>query len=328
MPKGSPPQFKREGSRQTTEPEASATPPALSPSSPSEPVRCPIENPGDEGTFSPDPSMPKDPSRGQVTSDMLAIYAGALNELESTRKANFNRVGALERQGITEGPEIERLRALVDAIHVLEDQAVAELERAFKKHPFYPFMKSVRGLGSKQLARLLAATGDPYWNTLEDRPRRGPQELWAYCGLHVWNHDPSVADGLTRSVVGSEGGDTQQQIETRNRPGVAPRRRKGQMANWSHEAKMRAYLCAESCIKSGVRKIDPKLPEAPDEYFIENRKAITPLAQKYLDRRYRTLETHPEWTNNHRHTDALRVVSKEILKMLWVEGRRLAGEGA
>ena len=38
------------------------------------------------------------------------------------------------------------------------------------------------GLGLKQTGRLIGALGDPSWNALEDRPRRGPAELWAFSG--------------------------------------------------------------------------------------------------------------------------------------------------
>ena len=86
--------------------------------------------------------------------------------------------------------------------------------------------------------------------------------------------------------------------------GGAARRRKGVQSNWSTEAKTRAYLCATSCIKQ----------------------AHSPYREVYLQRREHTLLSHPDWTAGHSHADGLRVVSKEILKQMWREARRLHGE--
>lgn len=84
--------------------------------------------------------------------------------------------------------------------------------------------------------------------------------------------------------------------------GVAPKRRKGQRANWSTDAGMRAHLIAESCIKQMDR---------------------SPYRATYDARRARTDETHPEWTAGHSHNDALRVTAKAILRDLWREAKRI-----
>jgi hypothetical protein len=64
---------------------------------------------------------------------------------------------------------------------------------------------------------------------------------------------------------------------------------------------MRAYLIATSCIKQ----------------------ARSPYRAVYDNRRAHTATTHPDWTAGHSHNDALRIVSKAILKDLWLAARDL-----
>lgn len=88
--------------------------------------------------------------------------------------------------------------------------------------------------------------------------------------------------------------------------GEAVRRRKGVQSNWSTDAKTRAYLVATSCIKQ----------------------TESPYRKVYDDRRAATDISHPEWTPGHSHADALRVLSKVILKNMWIEAKRLHEEAA
>jgi hypothetical protein len=203
----------------------------------------------------------------------LALAADVLDDLERVRIANENRLRALITVfGLDEShPDVGRLAGMVDTLGKLEHDATLQLQRQLRKHPLGPWVKAQRGVGEKQAARLLAAIGDPYWNTLHDRPRT-VSELWAYSGMHV-------------------------------RDGEAPKRRRGERANWSGGAKMRAYLVALSCIKQ----------------------MESPYRAVYDARRAHTATTRPEWTDGHSHNDALRVVAKEVLKRLWREAARLHG---
>lgn len=101
---------------------------------------------------------------------------------------------------------------------------------------------------------------------------RTVSQLWAYCGLHTL---PGV--------------DGQQ----------AARRQKGVQANWSTEAKTRAYLIATSRIKQ----------------------MGAPYRQVYDERRAHTALSHPDWSPGHSHNDALRIVSKRVLRDLWRAAR-------
>lgn len=159
----------------------------------------------------------------------VRLLAEFVSDVEGLRIAQENRVRSLEAEGV----DVDLLwnatnragDSLASQLAGLEKQSVARLEKAVKAHPLGDFAKRTKGVGFKQLGRLLSALGDPIWNEAEDRRRRGPAELWKYCGL-------------------------------------APdqRKRKGEKAAWNHEAKMRLYLIAESCIKSVASETAPASP--------------------------------------------------------------------
>jgi hypothetical protein len=83
--------------------------------------------------------------------------------------------------------------------------------------------------------------------------------------------------------------------------GYAPGQKlqKGVQANWNSNAKMRAYLVSLSAMKTQG-----------------------PYRELFLDRREHTAETHPEWTKGHSMNDALRYVSKRLLRDLWEQSRQ------
>lgn len=292
------------------------------------------------GSTSPQAMEPPSPENSvPVVNPLLFIHVTTHHDLEQMRVASENRLRILTTTGPDEDgevrglglpdshPDVARLAAIVQALQAIEHGAELNLKRAFRTCAIYPWVKAQIGLGDKQVARLLGAIGDPYWHLAEDRPRT-VSELWAYSGLHVLpvSQRPTdthcaFADGANLPAdrnhhdahTGLVGGNQTsglgqtpavlgyQEIGA----GVAARRRKGVKANWSTDAKMRAYLCAVSCIK----KVD------------------SPYRAVYLARREHTAVTHPDWTAGHSNNDGLRIASKEILKDLWRESRRLHGDG-
>jgi hypothetical protein len=168
---------------------------------------------------------------------LLGLSADVLDDLEAVRNANQNRLRQLTRTGpdkdgenrgfglTTDHPDVARLAHLVDGLSSSYDESVKNLQRIMRQHPLGPWCKATSGIGEKQLARLLAAIGDPYWNELYDRPRT-VSELWAYCGMDV-------------------------------RDGQAPKLRRGQKVNWSTAARMRVHLIAESCMKARTSPYRP-----------------------------------------------------------------------
>lgn len=244
---------------------------------------------------------------------MLIFDSTVLDDLEQIKIANDNRLRGLTRsvedsdgeiRGYgypTDHPEVVRFAAIVRVIGEQEHQAVLNLQRRIRKHPMYPWIKAQRGVGEKQAARLLAVIGDPYWNTLHNRPRT-VSELWAYCGLHVL----------------AAGGDSSQNPRDAlpQLAGVAARRQKGQRANWSTVAKSRAYLISEAMLKAGNRETYDKRKAAT-----EGRTHQAPCVR--CGPKGKPALPGSDWSAGHRHADALRVQSKELLKGLWIEAKRL-----
>lgn len=219
------------------------------------------------------------PNGTSLLDPALSLAADILDDIERVRVANENRIRQLTRteadkDGEERGfglsldhPDVLGLGTLVFALQRLEHEATLNLQRKLRKHPLGPWVKATRGVGEKQAARLLAAIGDPYINSAKDAPRT-VSALWAYCGLHVLPAsqgdvdahpegagrnqlpaDPTGPDVHASRVGGVQHGDSHSPSDTQSGSGVAAKRRKGERANWSTKAKMRAYLIAESCIK-------------------------------------------------------------------------------
>jgi hypothetical protein len=174
----------------------------------------------------------------------------------------------------------------------LEHDAERSLTRALRAHPLGPWVRTVRGVGEKQGGRLIAAIGDPYARpelllpdeTWDPARPRTVSELWAYCGL---------------------------------KPGQ--KRKRGERANWSAAAKMRAWNVAGSMLKAGNREVYDKRKAHTEGRLHEGECARCGPKGK-------PAQPGTPWSDGHRHADALRVVSKEILKDLWREARRIHQE--
>lgn len=230
----------------------------------------------------------------------LALAADVLDDLERVRIANENRLRQLTRTGKdkdgkergfglpADHADVRRLAGLIEALKAAEHDAELQLARILRRHPLYPFIKAAHGIGDKQGARLLAAIGDPYWNALHQRPRL-VSELWSYCGY----------------------GDAAAQV-----------RRKGQRANWSADAKMRAHLVAVSIMTAGGPY---------REVYDDARKRYAGAVHET-----RCVRCGPEGrpalpgsliSDGHAHARALRAVCKRVLRDLWDAARALH-EGA
>lgn len=298
-----------------------------------------------------EPSTPAEPTTHANLLDTarVALSASLLDDVERLRKAAGSRHGAATghtpdgKEWVSEredpppprldidDPHVLAWVGVLDLIAVAEKAAVRNLEEAVggrkargngagvngavPAHLMGPWVRGQKGLGLKQMGRLLAAVGDPYWRpemTYRDEDGavvkvvpEGPRTisaLWAYAGMHV--------------VTDDEGNPK------------AARRRKGVRANWSTAAKTRAWLCATSCLKQ-IRK--PCSTSGIDGLWTPDHVrdaddgpcGCSPYRVVYDTRRAVTSRQRPEWTDGHRHNDALRVAAKEILKALWLEARRL-----
>jgi hypothetical protein len=249
-----------------------------------------------------------------MEAQMLSFAADVLDDLEATLLANQNRLRHLTRTEVDKDGELRglgrdvrdkdvaRQADLVTALKAVEHKAILNLQRLMRQHPLEPWRAAQHGVGEKQFARLLAAVGDPYWNTLYGRPRT-VSELWAFCGLHTVSPggDQPCADAHTTLV--------------------AARRQRGQRANWSTVAKSRAYLIAAKMLLCGNRELYDTRKAAT-----EGRVHVAPCVRCGPS-------GHPgqpgsPWSAAHRHADALRIVSKWLLREMWEASRdvHLAGQ--
>ena len=267
----------------------------------------------DGGQVIPDAQIGSAPVVPLLDDPTLALAADMLDDLERVKIASQNRLRSLtddtpDADGVLRGsamplthPEVARLAALVQMVEAAEHQAVLNLQRAMRSHPLGPWVKSQRGIGEKQAARLLAKIGDPCVNATAGTYRTVSQ-LWAYCGLHV--------------VAGGDPGQPPADTHT-STAGVAARRQKGQKANWSTDAKTRAWLIVQSCMKQldASCKTDTGIAEHVQGCD------CSPYRVVIDQRRQRTAMTHPEWTPGHSLNDAMRVASKRLLRDLWRAAR-------
>lgn len=253
---------------------------------------------------------------------LLALAADVLEDAERTRIANENRLRQLTRVGLDKDgmergfglderhPDVARLAALVDLLRKVEHDATLNLERLMRRHPLGAWAKAEKGVGAKQAARLLAVIGDPYWNGLHDRPRT-VSELWAYCGLHTLPAGQLGTDAhFVRAGGGLDAPGGNHAVGETQDVAVAARRAKGQKANWSTVAKSRAYLISESMLRAGNRDIYDKRKTATEE-----RTHAVPCIR--CGPKGQPAQPGAPWSPGHRHADALRVQSKEMLKRLY-----------
>ena len=283
------------------------------------PPRVPAPVPGESdrprGSAKREPA-PRQPALS-LADPLLALAADVLDDLERVRVANENRLRQLTRteedsDGLERGfglpedhPDVARLAALVDGLAAAEHQAELNLKRQLRQHPLGPWARATRGVGEKQAARLLASVGDPYWNTLHDRPRT-VSELRSYCG---W-------------------GDARAQV-----------RRRGQKNRWSDTAKKRTWVVVASCVKQ-LRKPCAK-PDGQSWAEHVDDCDCSPYRLTYDESRRRYADTvhdiecvrcgpsgQPAQPGSpraagHQEAMAYRVAAKEVLKHLWREAKRL-----
>lgn len=250
-----------------------------------------------------------------IVSPTLHLAVATLDDIEDLRIASESRLRMLLRDepdadGEMRGqalpidhPDVVKARAIFQSIADLEIAQVKIVQGLTKKHPLHAGWVAVSpGVGEKQAARLLAAIGDPY---MADRIMKTPQgktlsvetgprtlrEFLSYCGYGV------ASDGKAR------------------------RRVKGEKSNWNVEAKMRAYLIANSIIK--------KKSHLRDVYDAARAKHDTATHSAPCVRcgpSGKPAEAGSTLSPGHAHARALRAVSIRVLTDVYNEAKRLHEE--
>lgn len=271
----------------------------------------------------------------ELDAPFLALAAEVLDDLERVRIANENRLRQLTRTetdadgeergfGLDEShPDVARLAALVGDLARAEHQAELNLARLLRQHSLGAWIKSARGIGEKQGARLLAAIGDPYWNGLHGRPRT-VSELWAYAGYHTISAGQGNGDAHRHTASGTSV--DQRCADTQGGPvdgaiSLAPRRARGQRANWSADAKMRCHLIAVSIVKAGG-----PYREVYDATRAHYRESVHPASCVRCGPAGKPAAAGSRRSDGHCHAIALRKVCKIILRDLWRAARDVHAE--
>ena len=230
---------------------------------------------------------------------MVGMAAKALDDIEGARIRAGQRYDILtksrdelDEDGLSRGhgvPEDAKaavmLRNLHESYMEAEKLAVKNLEYTVKQTVFADFIRDTKGLGMKTAGRLLACTYDPYWHYGEDRPRL-VSELWAYCGMSVVN-------------------------------GSAQKRKKGVVSNWNDDARKRLYVITDGFIKQGA---GGPYRELYDDYKAK----YEPIEVDGKELFWRDEGDEPI-SKGHVDNRARRLMSKELLKRMWIVSRDARG---
>ena len=232
--------------------------------------------------------VPSSPNRLAPAPDVLAAIrtlGRLLDDLEGLRIRNSNRIGALEREY---GEALPHLHLVQEHLAVTEHIAELELIRQWRKHPLAPWAKGIHGAGEKLMARLLAEIGDPvHGDPKNENPvERNVAKLWAYCGVG----DPAR--------IAIPKGATQEELFKRGRPG----------------AKKAAWKLAFQFMRT---------PASPyRDVYLEARAKYADAIHEKPCAQCKGKAGSP-LSDGHQHARALRKVTKDFLRDLWIESRRL-----
>ena len=213
--------------------------------------------------------------------DGVILAVQSYYDAQKLRISLSNRIGDLVREKHFTQEEADfRFSPAFDFLKKAEHVFAKDIKHESKEHPMYPWLISVRGIGPVLAGGLLAYIRDiGRFDTVS--------KLWAYVGLHVID-------------------------------GVAPKRRRGEKANWSTPLKTLCWKIGESFVK-----------------------ARGPYRDLYDSYKARDREKHPEkidsgrkskagtaiytYSDGHIHARAKRYAVKIFLSHLWEVWRKQEG---
>ncbi len=189
----------------------------------------------------------------------------------------------------------EELDLLAQTLALYErrrDTIESEMKKLAKQLPIHAWAKGVAGLGEIGLAVAVGEAGDI---------ARFPnvRHLWRRLGLA-----PFEKNGEARAMSQWHGNqlDADEWIQ----------------CGYSGKRRAEIYACVgESLAKHqlGAAK------KAGTDFSI----AKGPYGHVYVERRNRCILAHPDWSRGHLHGDAMRVMTKAVMKDLWSEWNRAEG---
>lgn len=211
-----------------------------------------------------------------------------IDDLERLRIMNGNRVGAAQRDGF----DLPWMAAVNVPLVAAEHAAELELKRAWRKHRLASWAKEVPGAGEVLMARLIAEIGDP-----AERPN--PGKLLAYCG-----HGDPLRTGKVPK------GATQEELFKRGNPHA-------KKAVWKLAYQFMRTVGTDRAARSPYRDVyDARKAETAGKLHERECVRCGPAGKPALP--------GSEWSDAHRHADALRIVGKRFLIDLWEADRARA----
>ena len=194
------------------------------------------------------------------------------------------------REGKNDNPILTRVVMTSDKARVPADEmrktAEKEMEQLAAQLPVYPWVESIRGAGALGLATIVAEAPmiAEYANPAKLISRLGFAPYDGFAGS-TWKRETWRPRALTKDewIEHPFNGERYALIH--------------QIAVWLVNAQTKSKTKTES------GETEP----------------TGPFGEIYCNRRKRTLEVHPDWSDGHRRMDALRVTMKAFLILLWAE---------
>jgi len=213
------------------------------------------------------------------------------------------------RAGVASGP-VPALGDVYRSQWNEERDLLRLLTERIARHPAWPWLERVRGIGPSLSARLLAR--------LEIDRAPTPSSFWSYCGLATVAAQLYRCDDCGYELSLPEGRHlrSDHRVPGSGRPCAGalalvgegtkrvaqPRPSRGENAPYDREAKKLCYLIGTSFVRQG------------DTY-----------RRYYNDQRARLDTAKPDWIPRRRHLTALRMTEKLFLAHLWLVWREQLG---
>lgn len=192
----------------------------------------------------------------------------------------------------TMAQELELLAQTLSLYEKRRDVIEGEMKKLVKQLPVYFWVKSIAGLGEIGLAVIIGEAGDlsKYHNI---------RHLWKRLGLA-----PFEKNDETRAMSQWHGN----QLDA------------DEWTSMGYSGKRRAEIYA--CVGESLGKHQlGSAAKAGTDFSV----AKGPYGHVYVARRNRCIAAHPDWSRGHLHGDAMRVMTKAVLKDLWREWYRCEG---
>ena len=190
----------------------------------------------------------------------------------------------------------------------------AQMQALIARHPAWPWLREVRGIGSVLAARLLSR--------LDISRAPSPASFWAYCGLGTVPAEELVCERCGARVFVAPGTRVAAPHAPPGKRGTCPgplrargltgtvrvaqgRPRRGERAAYDIEAKTICYLIGVSLVRCGG-----------------------PYREVYDERKAHLAKAHPDWPAKRVHLAAVRATVTRFLADLWVAWREAEPESA